>query len=179
MKRSRFGMVGFVLFCLSLLALTVLLGCAARQKNVTSLPSGVTQQQVQNWDTAVANLDKISQITSTLRQSVIALNNATVTDSGGSHRIIPDGQAYASILNSIAKVDLAQMDAATFLRAQPKNWGASTQAKVKNDIALITAELQTITQQQLIAIKNPSAVGQLQQLIAQISSAAAVIVALV
>jgi hypothetical protein len=165
MPRNRFRSL---LLCFT--ASLLLFSCAARQKNITNLPPGVTQTQVQNWDTAVANLDKISTITTALRQAVIGLRTQGV---------ITDDKVYAAILTSLGKVTLLQVDAANFLKAQPNNWGADTQTKVKNDLALIQAELNAITQQQLAGIKNPSAQQQVQQLIAEIGSAAALIISLV
>lgn len=156
-----------------------LAGCAARQKAVTGLPAGVTETQAQNWDTAIANLDKIAQTVSTLRQTVIALNGVTVTDSQATHKVIPDGATYAAILTGIGRVDQAQLDAVTYLKAQPQNWNATTQAKVKNDVTLIRAELQAIVSQQLVGIKNPNAQQQVQALITQLGTAAAAILALV
>jgi len=112
MPSNRFRSL-LLCFTVSLL----LFSCAA-QKTVTNLPAGVTQAQVQRWDSAVQDLQKISQLTSTLRQTVIALNKAGV---------IPDGKTYAAILTSLGKIDQAQIDASTFLQAQPNNWGVSTQ----------------------------------------------------
>jgi hypothetical protein len=161
-----------------LFSLFLFVGCAARQQNITGLPAGVTQAQVQNWDTAVAKFNEIALITSALRQSVIALNGATITDGSGTHKILPDSTVYVAFLQSIGKIDQAQIDAAAFLKAQPKNWGTSTQTTVRNDVALITAELHTITSQQLTGVKNAGAVNQLQQLITQLGSAASAILAL-
>lgn len=145
-------------------------GCAARQKNITNLPANVTQSQVQNWDTAVANLDKISTVTTALRQAVIGLRT---------QGLITDDKVYGAILTSIGHVTHLQEDAAYFLKAQPNNWGVDTQTKVKNDLALIQAELNALTQQQLVSIKNASAQQQVQQLIAEIGGAAALIISLV
>jgi hypothetical protein len=156
--------------CAGLLLYAALAGCAARQKNVTNLPAGVTQAQAQSWDTAVANLDKIANTTGTLRQAVIALN---------ANKVIPDGSTYATILTSIGKIDQAQLDAVKYLRAQPQNWGVSTQARIKNDVALIQAELSNIVQQQLAGIKNTAGQQQVQALITTIGSAATVILSLV
>lgn len=153
--RMRFAIFAFLISC------CVLAGCAARQKNISNLPAGVTQTQVQNWDMAVADLDKIAQSTSALRQAVIGLNRQGV---------IPDGTVYVAILTSLGKIDQAQIDAAAFLKAQPNNWGVSTQAKVKNDLAIISAELTNITQQQLAGIKNPGAQAQVTQLIAEVTA---------
>lgn len=151
-----------------LLSVFLLFSCSA-QKTVTNLPPGVTQTQVQQWDSAVQDLQKISQLTTTLRQTVIALNKSGV---------IPDGKVYVAILTSLGKIDQAQIDASTFLQAQPKNWGASTQTKVQNDVALIQQELNTILQQQLAGIKDAGAQQQVSSLISEIAGAANLIVAL-
>jgi len=149
-QRNRFAIFALLVssLCFS--------GCAARQKNITNLPANVTQTQVQNWDTAVANVDKISTVTTALRQAVIGLRTQGV---------ITDDKVYAAILTSLGRVTLLQVDAANYLKAQPNNWGVDTQTKVKNDLALIQAELNAITQQQLVGIKNVSAQQQVQQLI--------------
>lgn len=152
-----------------------LAGCAARQKNITNLPAGVTQQQAQNWDSAVANFDKIAQTVSTLRQAVIALNQQTVTDSTGTHKILSDGSTYVAILTSIGKIDQAEIDASAFLKAQPQNWGVDAQTKVKNEIAIIQQEIAAINAQQLAGIKSQSAQNQVQQLVNNLSGLASLI----
>ena len=144
-------------------------GCAARQKTVTNLPAGVTQQQAQNWDSAVANLDKIAQTVSTLRQAVIALNQ---------QKLLPDGSTYVAILTSIGKIDQAEIDASAFLKAQPQNWGVDAQTKVKNEIAIIQQEIAAINAQQLAGIKSQSAQNQVQQLVNNLSSLATLVLSL-
>ncbi len=153
-------------------------GCAARQKTVTNLPAGVTQQQAQNWDAAVANLDKIAQTVTTLRQAVIALNQQTVTDSTGTHKVLPDGSTYVAILTSIGKIDQAEIDASAFLKAQPQNWGVDAQTKVKNEMAIIQQEIAAINSQGLSGIKSQSAQNQVQQLVNNLSSLATLILSL-
>src|ERR1700739_884814 len=106
LKRAAF----YTLIFAAALAFLFFCGCAARQKNITNLPAGVTETQVQNWDTAVATLDKIAQTTSTLRQAIIALNQS---------KVLPDGTVYGSILTSLGKIDQAQIDAVSYLKAQP------------------------------------------------------------
>jgi hypothetical protein len=149
---------------------SVLLFSCSAQKQITNLPPGVTQQQVQNWDTAVQTLDKIAVSTSTLRQAIVALHQ---------NGVITDAQVYGKILTSLGMIDDAQIDAANFLKAQPDNWGSSMQTKVKNDLALISAELQAITQQQLLGIKNAGAQQQIQQIVAEITSGVSLILSLV
>lgn len=145
-------------------------GCAARQKNVTNLPAGVTLAEVQNWDSAVANLDKIAQTTSTLRQAIIGLYQQGA---------ISDGATYGKFLTSLGKIDQLQIDAVQFLKAQPKNWGVSTQLKVKNDLALIQQELLNITAQQLAGIKSAGAQKQVGTLVTKIGDFAAIILSTV
>jgi hypothetical protein len=153
-------------------------GCAARQKTVTNLPPGVTQTQVQNWDSAVANLDKIAQTVSTLRQAVITLNQTTVTDASGTHKILPDGSPYITTLTAIGKIDQAEIDASNFLKAQPQNWGVDAQTKVKNEMAIIQQEIAAINAQGLTGIRNAGAQQQVQQLVNNLSSLAALILSL-
>jgi len=147
----------------------VLAGCAARQKTVTNLPAGVTQSQAQKWDSAVANLDKIAQTVSTLRQAVIALNQ---------QKLLPDGATYVSILTAIGKIDQAEIDASAFLKAQPQNWGVDAQTKVKNEIAIIQQEIAAINSQGLVGIKDQNAKNQVQQLVNNLSGLATVILSL-
>lgn len=151
------------------LCLTVC-GCAARQKSVTSLPAGVTLAEVQHWDTAVANLDKIAQANSTLRQAIVALNQQGV---------ISDGEYYGKFLTALGKIDQLQIDAVQFLKSQPKNWGVSTQLKVKNDLALMQQELLNITQQQLAGIKSANAQKQVGTLVTEIGDLAAIVLSTV
>jgi hypothetical protein len=144
-------------------------GCAARQKTVTNLPAGVTQTQAQNWDSAVANLDKIAQTVSTLRQAVITLNQ---------QKLLPDGSTYVSILTAIGKIDQAEIDASNFLKAQPQNWGVDAQTKVKNEMAIIQQGIATINAQGLTGIKDQNVQNQVQQLVNNLSSLTAVILSL-
>lgn len=176
---GRITSVFVVLFVAGALLLAYCLGgCAARQKNITALPAGVTQTQAQNWDAAVADLDKIAQTVSAARQTLITFNQTSVTDSTGTHKLIPDGKVYGAILTSFGKIDQAEQDAVVYLKAQPQNWSVSTQQKVQNDIKLIQAELSAITTQQLAGIKNANAQGQLQQFISELGGFATLILGL-
>lgn len=165
MTRKRFSSL-LLYFVASLL----LSSCAARQKNITNLPAGVTLAEVQNWDSAVANLDKIAQTTSTLRQAIVALNQQGV---------IADGDTYGRLLTSLGKIDQLQIDAVQFLKTQPKNWGVSTQLKVKNDLTLIQQELLNITQQQMAGIKSAGAQKQVGAMVTQIGDLAAIVLSTV
>jgi hypothetical protein len=156
-----------VWICVVALCMT---GCAARQKNITNLPAGVTLAEVQHWDSAVANLDKIAQTTSTLRKAVVSLNQQGV---------ISDGEYYGKFLTALGKIDQLQIDAVQFLKSQPKNWGVSTQLKVKNDLALMQQELLNITQQQLAGIKSAGAQKQVGALVTEIGDLAAIVLSTV
>ena len=138
-------------------------GCAARVKTVTNLPAGVTQKQAQNWDAAVADLHKIAATTSTLRQTVILLNQKGV---------IPDGAAYANILTSIGRVDQLQWAGAVLLQGSPNNFSVSVQAQVNSFITSITAELQALNTAGATGIKDPASLQSVNALLGDIAAAA-------
>jgi hypothetical protein len=160
-----------------LLALSLALsGCAARTKNVTNLPTGVTQTQVQNWDTAVAKLHEIASTVSTLRQTVIGLNKTTYVNAQGQTEVVlPDGPNYASALRAIGKIDQLQISAANYLQGVPKNWGGSTQATVNGYIVGIQQAITDLVNQGTVGIKNSSSQSQVNQLIANLSATAQLI----
>ena len=144
-------------------------GCAARAKNITGVPSGVTQAQVQNWDAAVANLQKIASVTTTLRQAVISLNKTGA---------FPDGPAYAGTLSGIGRIDELQIAAANFLQGVPNDWSATTQATVNGYVTQIQAILTDLISSGVVGIKNPQSQQQVTALINEIGSAAAMIIGL-
>lgn len=143
-------------------------GCAARVKNVTNLPPGVTLKQVQDWDAAVGNLHKIATVTSTLRQTVIGLNRAGVYG---------DSKAYIASLRAIAKVDQLQIDAANFLQPMPATFGEAQKAKLRDFMGQIAAEINTLNTQGILGIKNPDSQRQVTQLIAEITAAVNLVLA--
>jgi PBP1b-binding outer membrane lipoprotein LpoB len=152
------------------LSLAVLFsGCAARQKNITDLPAGVTQAQVQKWDTAVANLHKIATSVSAARQLVIDLNKQGV---------FPDGDAYVATITGIGKIDQVELSSANFLDAVPNTWGSSTSATIQNNMNEITAALQKLNTQGVTGIKNPDSLKQVNTFLSEISGFAAVILSL-
>lgn len=148
---------------------TIVAGCAARAKNITGAPSGVTQAQVQNWDAAVANLQKIAATTTTLRQAVIALNKAGA---------FPDGSAYAGTLAGVGRIDELQIAAAKFLSGVPNDWSATTQATVNGYVTQIQAILTNLTASGVVGIKNPQSQQQVTALINEIGAAASIIISL-
>jgi hypothetical protein len=146
----------------------MLLSCAA-QKTVTNLPPGVTQTQVQQWDSAVQDLDKIAQVTTTLRQTVIALNKQGV---------IPDGKVYGEMLTAIGKIDQAQISASSLLRAYPQTWTPGLAAQIQQYVNIISAQLTSITQSGLAGIKDTNSQKQVTALIAEITAAVNLVLSL-
>lgn len=145
------------------LSLALLSGCAARVKNVTNLPPGVSLQQVQGWDTAVSDLDKFSTAVSSVRQAVISLNRQGV---------FPDGPQYTATLQGIAKADNIEIEAANFLKSVPNDWSQPTQQRFAAYASQIATALSDVTKNGTIGIKNTSSQ---QQVVALISNAAAII----
>jgi hypothetical protein len=169
-KRAWISGVVATVFVVAVLAgVMALAGCAARVTTVTGLPANVTQQQAQQWDTAVASLHKIAVTTSSLRQAVVALNEQGV---------FPDGMAYANTLHSIAKIDQLQLAASTLLRQAPQNFGAPVKTQITGYLQQISTEITALNQQGVTGIKNPASQQQVAGLISEITSAAALVLAL-
>jgi hypothetical protein len=156
MKRKLLGVI---------LAGTVAMsgGCAARVAHVTDLPAGVTEQQAKNWDAAVAGLHKLATLTTTLRQGVITARGAGV---------FPDDHVYAAALVSIGRIDQAQIEAADFLKQQPKNFGAPVRAKLFADLNTISQELVALNQVGAADIKNSDSQKNILAIIAEITATA-------
>ena len=157
-----------LLFSVLVLAFS-LAGCAARVQNVTGLPAGVTQTEVQQWDTAVQNLNKISGAVSAARQSLIALHT------GG---LLPDGPAYVTALQVIGKIDTLEVSASAVLQQTPNNFSASTKAQVQALLQQISAQLLTLNSSGVTGIKNPNSQTQVADLIGEISAAVTLILSL-
>lgn len=172
-------LLAFVCTVVLLVALTSG-GCGARVKHVTNLPPGVTEQQVKNWDSAVGALHRIAATTSTLRQTVIALNKATYVEPGKTEaeKVIPDGRTYIGILSGIGRVDQAQINAANFLKTVPNTWSLATQDKVRAYMRTIGDELAKMNTEGLTGIKNPSSRQQVEQLIGEIQAVAGLVLSL-
>ncbi len=156
-------------FLLAAALLAATAGCAARVKTVTNLPAGVTQTQVQNWDAAVADLQKIAQVTTTLRQSVIALNQSGA---------FPDGTAYTDTLTGIGRIDEIQIEASNYLESVPSDWSLPTQQKILAETQQIQAILTDMTNNGVVGIKDPASQSQVATLISNIGSVAALIIGL-
>jgi hypothetical protein len=150
-------------------------GCAARQTSITNLPPGVTQAQVQSWDTAVSNLDKIATANSSIRQAVIQLHNTM--DSSG-NPIFPSGPAYVTTLDMIGKIDQTENAAATFLNTVPNSWPASTKTTIANYMGAISTSLEQLNTQGVTGIKNPSSLTNINTLIADITASVTIILSL-
>lgn len=164
--------IGLTLSALGL-GLLVADGCR-HTTNVTNLPTGVTQTQVQNWDSAVKDLATIATVTHTAQQLVLTLHASTVTVNGATSTVLT-GPAYDALVTDLAKVDQAQIDASKFLKTVPQNWGQSTQTQISSYITAITAALADATANGLVGVKNANAQAQLAQFLADIGQTAALI----
>jgi hypothetical protein len=166
-NRAVFGAIGLTV---SLLAVAWLMGaCAPRVKTVTNLPAGVTQQQAQQWDSAVATLHKIASTTSTLRKTVIQLH-----DQG----IFPDSPAYAETLRIIANADVLELNAANFLKKTPSEFGLTQKQFISAQMQAMIGELNQINSEGLLGIKNSAAQKQVSGLLTELTAAAQLILAL-
>jgi hypothetical protein len=161
MARYRFIVVLALAACLS--------GCAARTKTITNLPPGVTQQQAQSWDSAVADLDKLSQAVSAVRVAVIDLNKQGV---------FPDGPHYVTALQIIGKIDQLEISAAAVLQQSPQNFDASAKTKVADYLTQISQQLVLLNNEGATGIKNPGSLQTINTLIAQIPAIIALIIQL-
>lgn len=144
-------------------------GCAARVKTVTNLPAGVTQAQVQKWDSAVADLKTAAASTSSLRQAVEGLNK---------QGILPDGPAYTAILTDIGKADELEADAATFLQSVPNDWSLSTQNKVQAYMQQIQVLLTDMVNSGAVGIKDAAAQTNVTSLIKTVGDAVSLVISL-
>jgi len=157
------------------LACVSLVGCAARQSTITNLPAGVTQAQVQSWDSAVANLHAIAIANSNLRVAVIQLH-ATLGTNG--QPVLPSGQVYVDILTAIGRIDQAENAASSFLSTVPNNWNQSISAQIGSYTGAISAALQTLTNEGTLAVKGTAAQNQVSQFIGNIAAAIKIIASL-
>jgi hypothetical protein len=158
--------------CVVLLA-CCLTGCAARVKNVTNLPPGVTQQQAQTWDSAVANLHKIASTVSTFRKALTDLHSATYNGAP----VLADAY-YADALQTIARIDQAELSAEAVLRQTPQNFTLTTKQQVGTLVQQISTELQHLNTTGATGIKNPKSLTEVNNLLGEVSSIVALILAL-
>jgi len=158
----------FKIICLGAV-LVSLSGCAARVKNVTNLPPGVTLQQVQNWDKAVQTLSQISTLTTTARTSIIELHTVG---------LLKDGPTYVTALEVIGKVDQLQLSASAVLKQSPNNFSDTVKMQVQDYMRQIGAQLIALNQNGVTGIKNPNTQTQVADLIGQITALTALILTL-
>lgn len=169
-ERILYGALA-VFALLSCMALACALGgCAARVKNVTNLPAGVTQAQAQAWDSEVATLDKVASATSALRQAVISLEKQGA---------FPDTVAYVKALQAVAKIDQAELAASAYLKQQPEYFGVPQKQKVQGLLNDIGAQIQGLNLQTLVGIKNPEHQKQLSAVVADLTNVVNIALALV
>jgi hypothetical protein len=113
---------------------------------------------VKDWDAEVAALHKIATANSSIRQAVIALNQA-----GG----FPDSPAYIKVLQGVGKVDQLEQAAAEYLQQTPKTFGATQKDKVKSFVTQIGNELNDLLNTGSFGVKSSGAKGQVTQYIGE------------
>jgi hypothetical protein len=156
-------------FLLVFLFAVALSGCAARVKNVTDLPPGVTQKQAQDWDVAVQRLGQIATVTTTARQAIIGVHQ---------NGLLPDGPNYVNALTAVGKIDEIQLAASNVLKQAPNNFSDPVKGQVKDYMTQIAAQVQILNQSGVTGIKNPNSKQQIGDLITQITGFAAMILSL-
>jgi hypothetical protein len=163
---------GIGLLTLSALGFVLIFAGGCQHQAVTNVPTGVTVNQVQAWDSAVKDLATIATLTHTAQQLVQTLHSSTVTVNGATSVVFPSGAAYTATVTDLAKIDQAQIEASEFLKTVPQNWGASTKTQIANYITAIMAALADATANGVTGISNSSAQAQLSQFLADIASTA-------
>lgn len=154
----------FLAVCLTI----TLTGCAARTKNVTNLPAGVTLKQAQDWDSAIANLHKVASTVSTLRQTLTDVHNSGVLSN----------EYYADGLRAIAHVDQLELSAENVLRQSPQNFSLATKQKVNGFIQQIIVEIEHLNEAGTTGIKNANSLKQVDNLLAEMAAVVNIILAL-
>jgi hypothetical protein len=154
---------------LPLVAVLLLAGCAARAKNVTNLPAGVTEQQAQNWDAAVADLDRIAQSVSAVRLAVLAVRGAGA---------FPDDKAYGITITALARVDQVELAAANLLKQQPQSFGQPVQQQLAIYMNLITQQLSDLNTAGVTGIKDPQSLQQINGLLSDLANSVKIVIAL-
>jgi hypothetical protein len=143
-------------------------GCAARVKNVTNLPPGVTLQQAQNWDAAIADLHKIASTVSAVRKSIIDLHT------GGA---LADDY-YVDALRVMAKIDQLEIASESVLRQSPQNFSASAKQQVAGYVQQITAQITNLNAIGATGIKNPKSLQQVNALLGDLTAVVGLILSL-
>jgi hypothetical protein len=143
-------------------------GCAARVKNVTNLPPGVTLQQAQNWDSAIADLHKIASTVSSLRQALVDLHNAGMIEN----------IYYSEALRMIGNIDRLELSAETILRQSPQNFSASAKQQVGIYVQEISAQIQALNAAGATGIKNPNSLQTVNKLIGDLTAVVGLILSL-
>jgi hypothetical protein len=150
--------------CLS--ASVAFCGCAARVKNVTNLPPGVTLKQAQNWDAAIADLHKVATTVSTVRQTLTDLHNATYDG-----KPLLTDEYYADALRALAHVDQLELAAESVLRQSPQNFSLSAKATVDAYIQQVSVEIEHLISQGAVGIKNPQSQQSVNNLLTEVAAA--------
>jgi len=157
---------------LAIVTLAASLAGCRHTTTVTNLPTGVTQTQVQNWDSAVRDLNVMADSIHAASQLVQTLHNTTIVSNGATSVVLPSGKAFDTLTADLAKADQAEILAAEFLKTVPNNWGQSTQTQIASYISAVTAAIADATANGLAGITNSQSQAQVAQLLQAIASTA-------
>jgi hypothetical protein len=153
---------------LYLITSLLLFGCAARVKNVTNLPPGVTLKEVQDWDAAVADLHKIAVTVSKAHQVLAELHEyGAATD-----------DYYVEAIRVIGHIDQLEISAETVLRNAPQHFGAGTRLQVQSYINQVATELQHLNSLGATGIKNPKSQDKVNQLLRECTAIVGLVLSL-
>lgn len=148
---------------LLLLAAVLSVGCVKQPATITNLPTGVTSVQVVNWQTAVNQLQIISDASHTITTTVIALNKAGT---------LPDGPTYQTVLRSVGRIILAEQAANKVLQAAPQQFGKTTGQQITGYLQSVMTEVANLNATSGFGITDPTKATQITSLIGSITSAA-------
>lgn len=125
-----------------------------RQMVVTNLPTGVTQQQVQNWYAAVGIFKMAAETTQSLTNAAISM-----------HLDFPDEATYQKTLEALGNMAQIEAQAGMYLDTVPNNWNQPISTQVKNYANQLSVLAKTALTDGLAHVKNPTKVAAIKTLI--------------
>lgn len=162
-KMIRFG-IGAVL----VLAVMIVASACNRPVTVTGLPTGVSNAEVNNWISAVSDLDKAYALTDAIRKTVISLNQTKLPNGSA---VFPDGTVYVGFLQGIGRAYSLENQAAVFLKTVPNDFGQPVKTKLGDFTTQILTELQNSAAQAAFGIKDSASAQAIANSFALVISA--------
>ena len=140
---------------------TTLVSCAHRNVTIQSksLPAGVSEAEVKRWFTATGTLLNIAQTSSDIQEAVLSLNKRGA---------FPDGPEYVATLKALAKIKLAQITAANYLRTVTNTFGQPTADKFDAHVRDMLAAFEELVQLGLVGIKDETTKATVMAIVEQL-----------